>query len=174
VRKILTIILLVICAASAGVLWLVHSARPPSEAFLLQRFQTHRGDFEELCEMLRQDGNISKVRSFGITTTNADSHDITPQQPEESGFPRERYEQYLATLKAAGADIAARDRSGFYFRIARWGWAGSGWEIQVGWDATVPTNQVPSLDDYWKSPVPKEDVYRHIEGNWYLWMHWHK
>ena len=170
-RKTLSIILLLVGTLFACILGLVYSARPPKDAILVERFHAHRSAFEKLREMLRQDSNIRTVRSFGITTTNAHSFDSAPEQ---IGFPRERYEEYLATLKMAGATIAGHDESEFYFRVARWGMAGSGWEIQVVSEDSVPTNQVPNLDDYWRASVPKEDVYRHIEDNWYLWMHWHK
>jgi len=116
--------------------------------------------------MFQEDGSITGVANYGIDTTN--HHQISPLTPEQIGFPKERYEEYLATFKKAGVHLAWHNEGEFYFLIKRYGWAGGGWGIAVVSRDTEPTNEVTSLDVF--PHIPSHIVYRHIEGSWYLWI----
>ncbi len=118
--------------------------------------------------MLQQDSNITQVAAYGVSTTNHDSIDTLT--PEQAGLHKARYAEYLATLKKAGAILAVHNNGEFYFLVKRWGFAGGGWGIAVVSRTTTPTNQIASLDDYPKTQYSSDGVYRHIEGDWYLWM----
>lgn len=118
--------------------------------------------------MFQEDSSIREVATYGISTTNR--NEIDPLTPQQAGLTQERYEEYLATLKKARAGLAYHNEGEFHFLVKRWGFAGEGWGIAVVWRDTEPTNQVASLDDFSKTPVSRDGIYRHIEGNWYLWM----
>jgi len=118
--------------------------------------------------MLQKDSSISEVATYGISTTNR--NEIDPLTPEQAGFTRGRYEEYLATLNEAGAILAVHNEGEFYFLVKRWGFAGGGWGIAVISRDIEPTNQVGSLDDFSKTSLSRDGIYRHVEGNWYLWM----
>jgi hypothetical protein len=139
---------------------------PPRDTKLVRQFYHHRSDFEKLRKMLQGDGSITGVAHYGIDTTHRNG--VSPFTPEQIGFPRERYEEYLATLNKAGALLAAHNEGEFYFLIKRWGFAGNGWGIAVISRDTEPTNQVASLDDF--RYTSNHFVYRHIDGSWYLWI----
>jgi hypothetical protein len=144
VRRILLIFLipalLLVCTLIAGVFWTREHSRPPTDAELLRQFFTHRAEFEKLHEMLQAN-------------------------PAVGG------EEYDSTVKKARVLLAwaARDASEYVFLIKRWGFAGSGWGIAVVYRTNSPANVVPSLNEGYKS-APREGIYQHIDGNWYLWM----
>jgi hypothetical protein len=164
-RNVTMLVILMSCAFLF--LWVRSRSTPPSDSKLIKQFYDHRIDFEKLRTMLREDSKIIEVATYGISTTNR--NEIDPLTSEQAGLPKQRYEEYLATLKSAGASLAVHnDFNEFYFLIARWGSAGNGWGIAVISRDSEPTNQVSSLDDF--RNIPSREVYRHIEGNWYLWM----
>ena len=142
---------------------------PPNDATIVKQFYGHRDDFSKLRAMLEKDSSIREVGAYGVSTTNR--NEIDPLTPDQAGLQKGRYEEYLTTLKLAGASLAVHfDDEEFYFLVRRWGFAGEGWGIAVVSRAAVPTNQVSSLDDFSKTSWPREGAYRHVEDNWYLWM----
>jgi hypothetical protein len=119
--------------------------------------------------MLEKDSSIREVAAYGVSTTNR--NEIDPLTPDQAGLQKGHYEEYLTTLKRAGASLAVHfDDGEFYFLVKRWGFAGEGWGIAVVSRVAAPTNQVASLDDFSKSSWPTEGAYRHVQDNWYLWM----
>jgi glutamine cyclotransferase len=171
VRKSLSILtVLFICALCFEAFWThVHSI-PPSDAALVKQFYDHRSDFEKLRAMLQKDSNICEVATYGVSTTNR--NEIDPLTPAMAGLTQAHYEEYLATLKKAGASLAFHKDGEFVFLVKRWGFAGEGWGIAVLSRDIEPTKEIRSLDDFSKRPLPESEIYRHVEANWYLWMHY--
>jgi hypothetical protein len=166
-RKIVSIfVVLCVVAVCAGALWTYIHGTPPKDAALVKQFYAHRGEFEKLRAMLQQDGHIRGVASYGLSTTNR--NEVDPLTPEQARLSKAN--EYLKTLKKAGALLAAHDPEEFYFLIKRWGFAGEGWGIAVVARTTAPTNQLASMDDYFAARNSTEGAYRHIEGDWYFWM----
>ena len=99
----------------------------------------------------------------------------------EAGFrnlPREpfqRFNEYLALFKETGAGGAWRDDGPSPdVGILVWGSGFAGDSVHIGfcWAMTVPERQVSNLDVYFlnhRSSGTKGNVFRHIEGNWYLY-----
>jgi hypothetical protein len=155
-----------ICVLAVLLLWAYSCGTPPRDATLVKQFREHKSDFEELRNMLQEDGGITGVARYGISTTNR--HQLSACPPEQIGFPKDRYEGYLTTFGKAGVILAAHNDREFYFLIKRCGFAGNGWGIAVISRDTEPTNQVASLDDF--RVTPDHFAYRHVEGSWYLWI----
>jgi hypothetical protein len=170
VRRILYILVaLCIMALCFGAFWTHARSIPPSDATLVKHFYDHRDDFEKLRAMLEKDSSIREVATYGVSTTNR--NEIDPLTPDQAGLQKGRYEEYLTTLKLAGAGLAVHfDDGEFYFLVKRWGFAGEGWGIAVVSRDAVPKNQVSSLDDFSKTSWPRDGAYRHVQDNWYLWM----
>jgi hypothetical protein len=151
-----TLLVALICGLGALYLWARSCATPPRDAKLVRQFYAHRDDFEKLCKMLQEDGSIKGVATYGVSTTNPD--DFSPRTPEKAGLPKGRYEEYLTTLKKAGAIWASHNEQKthhpeeFRFLIRRWGFAGEGWGLFIISRDTEPTNQVASLDDFGFAP----------------------
>ena len=166
-------------AAAFGVLvllgYLVFVPHPPKEAKLIRNFHTHRAAFEQLRTMLLADKNLRRVGIWGVHTDNL----FYIGYPSPTQFPPDRYKQYLALLKQIGGGVAYRSEGEPACPgVVVWGsgWAGHIVHIEVCWLEETPTNQVPSLDGYrWRLAHGKQEgVYRHIDGNWYLWTNMRK
>ena len=151
-----------------GAVWLYFQCIPPKDSTLIKQFYAHRDEFEKLRGMLQRDHNIRQVAAYGLSTTNRDEPDTLT--PEQAGLQRSRYTEYLATFKNVDAILAVHNDGEYYFLIKRCGFAGGGWGIAVVSREIAPSNQIASLDDYQKTDHSSGGVYRHIEGDWYLWL----
>ncbi|MGB8352554.1 MAG: hypothetical protein WCD79_01570 [Chthoniobacteraceae bacterium] len=143
-------------------------SRPPREADFLQNFYAHRTAFEELREMLQAEPDGFRVASWGVDTGNG------LPEPPGGNFPIKRFDRYLALLKEAGGTNGIR-RKGIHpmIGILMWGQGFAGDTVHIGicWQEIVPTRQVENLDVYFhdhKSSGTRGWVYKHIDGNWYL------
>jgi hypothetical protein len=170
--KVLGIIFSSIVVVLGGFCVYVHLAsRPPSEKKIMENFYAHRAAFERLRGMLQADEQVVRVARWGVETTKS----IGTHVPPEGGFPADRYQEYLEVLKQAGGEAALRG-SGEHVEpcIGVWasGWAGDTRHIDICWLFQAPSNQVTNLDEYYQTPKPRRPVFRHIDGNWYLWADW--
>jgi hypothetical protein len=122
--------------------------------------------------MLTEDRDLVRVADWGVETTKT----VGTSKPPAGGFPANRYNEYLSLLKEVGAAGAFRGRGNppesVGMLVYASGFAGDTRHMNLCWLAHEPGNQVSSLDDFYKSPKPRNPVYRHIEGGWYLWADW--
>ena len=144
--------------------------KPPKEHVLTQNFYENRASFEKLRDMLVADEQLSRVASWGVETTKP----YYLGEVSRSGFPVDRYAQYLALLKRVGGLVASRgegEHPSADILVWGWGWGGHTRHIGICWTDQVPTNQVATLDGYHgRSAYPKRQVaFRHVDENWYLW-----
>jgi len=165
-------VLFLVVGAIAGLFfYLQWASEPPKEKELIENFYAHRAAFERLREMLQADEQVVRVAEWGVETTKS----FIPHIPPEGDFSVARYREYLEVLKQAGGKVALRG-SGEHVEpcIGVWasGWAGDTRHIDICWLFQAPSNQVTNLDSYYQTPKPRRPVFRHIEGNWYLWAYW--
>ncbi len=159
---------MVVTVAGGLFFYLRRANTPPKEAQLIQNFNEHRAAFEQLKEMLITDGQVRRVADWGVETTNG-----VGEPPVN--FPTDRYNQYLVLLKQAGALQAYRNEGGHPDPgILVWaaGFGGDTAHVAISWEDQAPTNQVASLDEHHKKRrhgEPWSLVYRHLDGNWYIW-----
>jgi hypothetical protein len=148
------------------------SSKPPREKKLIENFYVHRAAFERLRDMLLADEDGLAVASWGVETKNSAPHRVEPG----GDFPINRYNEYLALLKQTGGNRAFRfkQKDLELIGISVWatGWGADTRHIDIYWTDRQPTNQVASLDDYYQTLKPRHPVFRHIDGNWYLWADW--
>ena len=158
-------------AAFVLVIAAVRTSRPPTEAGLIRNFYEHRSDYERLRDMLVADPEVVRVADWGVETVHSGI-----VHPPQGGFPSDRYREYLARLQEMGAKWAFRDRgaSPDEVGVGMWasGFAGDTRHIEICWLKQEPTNQVSSLDAFYKMPKPRKPVFRHIDSDWYLWADW--
>lgn len=153
-------------------LYLRHTSGPPKEAKLMKNFNDHRAAFEKLREMLVADTQVRRVADWGVETTKGTF------SPVAGRFPDDRYAQYLALLKEAGGGLAYRvegEHPNPGILVWASGFGGDTAHVGISWDDLQPTNQVTSLDEHIQKRKDGEErrvVYRHIDGNWYLWTDW--
>jgi len=152
-------------------LWLHFATQPPNEAATIDNFYRHRAQYDQLRDMLLFDNSLVRVASWGVQT----SEGSIPKVPPEGRVPLDRFHQYLALLGEIGGKAAYRTNEkhpevGVQVWVA--GLAGDTRHVNVCWREDEPTNQVASLDEFYRTPKPRKSAYRHIEGNWYVWADW--
>jgi hypothetical protein len=159
--------------SKCGLVYLYLAGTPPKESKLIAQFYQHRTDYEHLREMLQADQQTISVAEWGVDTTTSS---VTGSIPPDGDFPVARYNEYLALLKEVHAKSIFHPAgvSSPDVRIDIWGsgFAGNTRHIQLAWLENTPVDQVASLDDFYRTQQPPHPVFRHIEGNWYLWADW--
>lgn len=164
---ITSLLLIALCSAFS---YLYVAGIPPDETKLIANFNAHREVYERLREMLLADKTLRRVAAWGVETEKA----IGPQIPPD-GLPVERYKEYLQLLKELGAEGATRGdepSSGSCILVWSAGFAGDTRHLEICWSRSEPSPQVASLKDFYRTPKPRQPVFRKIEGNWYLWADW--
>lgn len=147
---------------------------PPKESIVIKNFYAHRAAYEQLRDMLLVDKELTVVADWGIETSDS----RISKMPPEGGLSVSRYRKYLALFREIGARMLARVSRGEEeppeIRVLIWGsgFAGDTRHVAVSWLDHAPLNTVGSLDDFYKTPKPRNPVYRHIDGHWYIWADW--
>jgi len=167
---LLAVFVAALCAVWAFVSF---SMKPPKERKLIENFQSHRAVYERLRDMILADQQIEAVYAgFGVKTTSSG----LPRKPSEVSFSVNRYNEYVALLKQVGSNAAFKTKGNQpdAVCVGAWGagWAGDTRHVWDCWAAREPANQVANLDDYYRNPMRPRNVFRHIDGDWYLRADW--
>ena len=149
------------------------SMKPPAEKKLIENFQSHRVAYERLRDMILADQQLEAVYArFGVETTSS----RLPNKPSEVNFSVNRYNEYVALLKLVGSNAAFKTEGNIPDQVCvgAWGagWAGDTRHVWDCWASREPENQVANLDDYYRNPTRPHNVFRHIDGDWYLKADW--
>ena len=172
VSRVLAVVFLFYVALVSVFVFVFPLSHPPKEEKVLKNFYAHRATFERLRDMLLEDRQLIRVTDWGVETTKS----VGTSKPPVGDFPLNRYNEYLALLKETGGVGAfggreePRQSVGILVYVS--GFGGDTRHVEVCWLARGPANKVPSLDAFYKTPKPRTPVYRHIDGNWYLWADW--
>ena len=169
--RIIIAILAIVVVLSALVLWFHFATRPPTEAATIANFQTHRAEYDELRAMLLADNELVRVGGWGVQTSDS----VVPQIPPQGKFPAARFQKYLSLLSEIGAKGAFRTqetRPEVGVQVWVSGFGGDTRHVNICWRENEPITQVRSLDEFYRTPRPRKSVYRHIEGDWYIWADW--
>jgi amino acid transporter len=167
---LLAALLVVLC-----LLWVFafFSMRPPKEKNLIANFDTHRVAYERLRNMLIEDKQVNAVYvDHGVKTMNSP----VVLKPSEVNFSVNRYNEYVRLLEEVGSNAAFRseEQQNDLICIGVWGagWAGNTRHVWICSTNSTPANQVASLDAYYRNPARPRNVFRHVDGNWYLRADW--
>jgi hypothetical protein len=162
-------IISVVAFASLFIIMSVTS-RPTKESKIIRDFDAHRVAYEQVRTMLSKDKGVDLVADWGIENTGSPISKIPP----DGGMPVERYQQYLALLKAIGASRVARGPEPLEVGFGVWGsgFAGDTRHVEVCWLEREPSNTVASLDAFYRTAKPRNPSYVHIDGHWYIWADW--
>jgi len=167
--------LLAVFFLALGAVWafVSLSMKPPKEKKLIENFQSHRAVYERLRDMILADPQVEAVYvGFGVETTSSG----LPHKPSEVNFSVNRYNEYVALLKQVGSNAVFRTEGNQpdLVCVGAWGagWAGNTRHVWDCWTGREPANQVANLDDNYRNPNRPRNVFRHIDGNWYLRSDW--
>lgn len=173
IAKLLGISVLILVAVVCGaILYDIPRHKPPREQKLIENFYAHRAAYEHLRNMLIEDKQLLRVASWGVQTKDS----LVSTKPPQGDFPLDRYNEYIALLnetRGTGAYRANGDPpESVGIDVFASGWAGESRHVDICWLGREPINQITSLDDFYKTAKPRHPVYRHIDGNWYLYADW--
>jgi hypothetical protein len=167
---VLAALAVVLCVLGAFIFF---SMQPPKENKVIENFEVHRAAYERLRDMILADQQVKAIYAgFGVETTGSG----LPHRPSEVNFSAGRYDEYTALLKQVGKGVVFRteEKQSKLFCVIAWGagWAGDTRHMWLCWTDREPANQVASLDAYYRDPKRPPDVFRHIDGDWYLSADW--
>ena len=153
-------------------LYVIFSMRPPDERKIIEDFALHRSAYEHLRNMILADHQVDEVSTKGIETSSSPLR----RQPSEVNFPVSRYNEYVTLLNeiGRGAVFRMQEKESNLVCVVVWGagWAGDTRHMWVCWADRPPSNEVSSLDNYYRDPQRQRNAFRRIDGDWYLRADW--
>ncbi len=150
--------------------------RDPTDDEMLQNFQQHRAEFEQLRIMVSADRGLQRV----------DQDWTKPDDPAAIGISKERIAEYRRMFRRLGIPRGFQcygDRSEITFIAHAEGLAVAGHAKNYVWSQSEPDELVDSIDRFRVQEIRQYrdyldgktktfqkhwNVYRRIEGNWYL------
>ncbi len=149
----------------------------PSNSEMIDNFQKHRVEFNQLLQMFIEDQHLETVAHQWISPKNFLLAGITPQRLDEYNLLlwkiNFRITFHRIALRPSTSIWKVYDQTGLKaveFVISSRGLAVSGSDKGYIYTFENPSPVVENLDRY-TSENGKFIVYRHIEGNWYLYYY---
>lgn len=169
-RNVIILLGSIVFIVISGFAWLLYGARLPTDQSVVDHFRRAKPHLEQLKRMLSDDPTVERVADYGVVTDKS----VIAEPPQKAGMTMERYQEYRKYLELAGANGAAHRDNELKFGIAGWGFASRGWRLAFVYrdSAPEPTEIINTIDGF--RPTGKEwrQGYRHLEGNWYIWIIW--
>lgn len=135
----------------------------PSDAELLANFQKHKPEFDHLLQMFVADKGLGRV-----------APDFTrPSDPRTVGVSLERLSEYRKIFRALGLANGIEgydEKAQVWFMASSQGLSVTGSGKGYAYTSERPVLVVDSLDNYWSKDGQSFVAFRHIEGNWYLYL----
>ena len=150
------LILLILCSACS-------SAKHPSDQALIENFQSHKSEFNQLLQMFLADKGLGRV-----------AYDFTrPENPQTVGITRERLKVYRGLFDEL--DLSAgiegyEEKDVVWFHASTYGLSVTGSGKGYAYLKERPKLVVDNLDTYWSQDGRSFTTFRHLEGNWYLYL----
>jgi hypothetical protein len=169
-RRAVLILFVILLLLGGGLAWFFVAGGPPSDESVVIHFQSAKIHLEHLRQMLSDDTTVEVVAGYGVTTDKS----IVAKPPTEVGMRPARYQEYMDTLGAAGASTAFHRDEEYKFGIGGRGFASHGWRLALIYRDSPPDPQevIDSIDGFRPSGSKWRQGYRHLEGNWYIWIIW--
>lgn len=164
---ILSSLVLTSCVAISAMLWSAQRyTLAPSDQQLISKFEHHHAAFDTLISMAKADKDYIAVNS----STNI------PEGSEGTSLSQKRVAEYrrmLSTADLHGRFTAETDVSeGYEADLSCWSQGSSLTEVNIKGYAYLsrpPDALLNSLDDFEPDKNLDGAVYRHLQGNWYLY-----
>lgn len=147
----------------------------PKDAILIENFNAHRGEFEELLQMFQADRSLGRVgsdftRSASFFEKCTGPNAWNGNEPEVSEDRLKDYRTRFAKLGLAAGIEGYCDKDWVLFYASTQGLSITGSDKGYVHLASPPKKVVEDLDTYWSDDKKSFTAYRHIEGNWYLYF----
>jgi hypothetical protein len=154
----------IFCTVAAVILGLVACGNfPVTDESMLKQFENNRQDFERLIEMISSDKVLYRV----------DKDWTDPSDPKQVGISDQRIAEYRALLRKVGCSrgfIAYPTRPGIYFVVSARGLATGGASQGICHLDIAPESLVSNTTSYKPNSADSYQVFRHIDGRWYIYF----
>jgi hypothetical protein len=138
-----------------------------SDEELIANFESHKAEFNRMLQMINEDTGLDRV----------DDNWTSPKNPQTVGISQRRIDEYRSLFYRAGVPrgfSAFQSRDYIEFIASAQGLAVGGSMKGYIYAKEAPPRVVENLDSYRAAEgskfSPAFPVYRHIEGNWYLYF----
>jgi hypothetical protein len=139
------------------------SSKHPSDQSLLDNFHSHKDEFNQLLKMFLADKGLGRV-----------AYDFTrPERPETIGVSQDRLQQYrklFSRLDLSEGIEGYDEKDLVWFHASAIGLSVTGSGKGYAYLTKPPPLLVDNLDNYWSKDGNSFTAFRHIEGNWYLYL----
>ncbi len=147
----------------------------PKDAVLIGNFNAHRGEFEELLQMFQADRSVGRVGSDFTRSASFFDECTGPNawNGKEIEITKERLSDYRRRFASLGLPKGIEgscDKDYIWFYASSMGLSVTGSSKGYVYAAKTPSTVVGNLDDYWSSDGKSFSAFRHLEGNWYLYL----
>ncbi len=135
----------------------------PTDAELIENWTRNRKAFDELLRLFEGDQRLGRVAPDFIR----------PAKLEDAGVSRERIKDYQQRCRALRLEAGIEgydEKSTIWFHASTRGLSVTGSSKGYAYVTRVPDLVVPSLDDYRSADGRSYTAYRHLEGDWYLYI----
>ena len=172
-RRCYTVIFLLIVISIAG----CGKKEHPKDAILIDNFNVHRAEFEELLQMFQADRSLGRVGD-GFTRTASFFEECTGPNAwngKEIEVTKERlaaYEQLFIKLGLRQGIEGYCEKSVVTFIASTKGLSVTGTAKGYAYYVNPPQLIVDDLDAYWSPDRRSFTAYRHIDGKWYLFFNY--
>jgi len=137
-----------------------------SDEDLIANFQSHRAEFNRMLQMINEDNGLDRV----------DYYWTHPENPQTVGISAGRIDEYRRLFRSAGVPrgfSAFQTKDYVEFIASTQGLSVGGSSKGYLFAKQPPPRVVGNLDTYRTQDTrlsPAFPVYRHIEGDWYLFF----
>lgn len=134
-----------------------------TDAELIENFQSHKEQFNQLLQMFLADKGLYRV---GPDFTH-------PEDAQKVGIGREKlieYRRIFGDLNLPHGVGKTEDEEIVWFNVSAQGLAVTGSSKGYAYAKSPPKLIVDSLETYWSKDGRSFTAFRHIEGNWYLYF----
>jgi hypothetical protein len=138
-------------------------AKHKSDEDLIANFRNHRKDFEQLRAMGTADTNLVRV----------DMRYMDPEDLRSAGVSADRIAEYRKLFRRAGCPqglLSSPRRAGIWFLASAHGLLNRGSSKGYCYATKPPPVIVTNTANYRPPNGEGYEIYRHIEGSWYLFL----
>lgn len=147
----------------------------PRDEELIENFQSHKAEFNQLLQMFQEDKSIGRV-AFNFTRTSsffekcksANSWDGKTVEPSDERLAE--YRRLFKVLDLSKGIEGYCEKNIIWFYSSSRGLSVSGSSKGFAYVLEKPEITVDSLNDYRFKNDESSPAFRHIEGNWYLFL----
>ena len=147
----------------------------PSDATLEREFAAHRSTFERLATMAEEDRRVVRIAP---DFTWLEDNLAWPRPDSKLGFSVERWNQYRQIFRELSLDVGTNrrmDKPGVLFLIASAkGLVTGGSDKGYAFSQKPPGPLHESLDSFPQGSTSGAPSFKHLDGNWYLYLQWDK